>query len=583
MNPETNNPKNILDPRVYAGTKELVDFSNSLAKYFPYYGLDFTWPSLGLLGLYGGSLINKRAGILLSGTKKGELSKPDAHLLLTVSCYMATFAANCWRAMDPTLKVNVLCNQENGVSDIILKADSGIIIQGNLKVNISAALREIILEPSPLVDYFEKTALEVPPQNNIFKTISYGLCSGLSSIIEGEFAENSVFKAEEQIYILNDFLSKSSFSNLKENFPSESKSLKDDIFKGGAILLPPGFNETSIYARAIKSICDYLDEKAFSKKKSIDIALSLSKLADVELAAPGFIIAAGLYKHMSDEKREELFLISDRFKNIVSNFSKTLFHTRLRMSGEENWYKFIEYELFEAAEEAIKIEKKLGLLPLLRLKNKTLQDKAYLKLLKFIEHNEGEELLEEIDLLIEKKKASLEIILLKAFTHLWLMEIDEASNIIKNLKIEDFNNNDFLLSNYYEIKAKLTPLKKSSKQKKDFFNLAIKHAESSRDRSDTANLYLELFTIERQERNLEKSWKLIDEALSFNPDNFYARSRRVLVSLERAASKKSNLELDEKELFYLYNTSPAHPLSFTIANFYSYIQSVIESDENSND
>lgn len=558
--------KNIsINPRVQAGAEELLNKSRAFSDRFSAYHLDYTWPSVGMLDLFGSSLKGKR---------KEDLSPDEKHLLLSISSFLGIFAANIWSAYDPEMEIALTLEPENIHDQVAIVASGGSLLEGDFfRVNVTNSLQDWLSGEKTNFHFFENHSTEMQFSTNIFSLFSIGLLSGLCPSGEGKWRETSVEEFANNIVRASTLLSGTCANYYANNYPIEQNGKNPLLYNSGLIMLPAGYSEKPQFARAVLSLCSFASENKLSQKKLYTLATNLARFPDPTIAGSGYAVASALIDERKPEDQRELLLLADKFRDIAPEVAEAMLLARKKLDVGDDWPALIERGQTDEAAKIFYNLAALGYLPFLRLKLSTLFNPEVHAILKPIRDSNPQKTIETIDELNSLGYGSDDLLLLKPFVHLWSGQIDLAGEDLQGIDEEFLEEDKFVRSCFFEIKGRLSHLNGNIDEAISFINKSLSLQSEDHSLSHLSELHSAVSVLLNEKGEIEQSILHLQESLNIRQNSFRARTSLLRFKINLAIESGDDSLFNQQEVEQLYRSCPADLHVFALAQISSLLES----------
>jgi len=546
-----------INPRIHAGAEDLLKRSRSFSDKYRAYHLDYVWPSIGMLDIYGNSL---------KGKKKSELTVDESHLLLSISSFLGVFAANIWSGFDPSMSIELSLEPENINDTVVITASGGTLLEGSsFKVDIGNRLQEWLSGELEEFHFFEKGIARESFSTNLFSLFTIGLLSGLCPSGEGKWKTATVEEFSPFIVRLSGLLSATCASYYRSLHPIEQTGKKVELYNSGLVLLPAGYSEKPEFARATLSLCTYAEESRLSMKKLYNLCTNLAKWADPAISCAGYAVASALAPDRNPKDRADLMLLSDRFRDIAPELTGAMQLAREKLKLGKDWVELLESGQGEDASEIFSLELALGYLPFLRLKIETLFNPELSELMKPLRNTNPEGTIAAIEELNLQGYGTDDLFLLRTFIYLWMGKVEFAAQEFAHLDVNHLENSNFIRSCYFELSGRLAHLKGDLSGAVEALEKSVALTSEDHTIPHLSQLHYSLAILLRETGDVKRSISHIQESLNINPNSLKAKAAILRYQINQAIDAGNDSLFDKDAVEAAYRACPSDLQVFGLA------------------
>lgn len=403
---------------IAAQTDSFVQQWNQRTAAYPVLSLDYSWPSVGTVGLLSTILIGKP-----------NFTNEELEFVNVLSWYMGSIISSTWTEAGI---VSELTLDDDGVkiSGKLLEA-SEVPFSSNLSL-VTRALLQQLLFPIPVLTSYQR---ELPISADLFSPTMLGIALCQSSLLDGiEPNDNQAPFVELSNKIVKS-LSTSTAQYYERCFPEEPLGQMAEIYLGGQIYPPLGMNETWPCINSATELSKSVKELGASNRAILKLAENLLTFPCEHLSNTGLVVFAALSSQPIAPKTVAHFKIKGDFLGFLR---PAVTQVREVLKVNTDWMKSEiptkeDFATFE-------IERKLGLLPWIAMNISILsQRQKEAKIVKLFKSLVGFDLSGAVgvaDSIIEKNPENLEVRFQRVNLHLLAGEIQQAEFAIRLLASE---------------------------------------------------------------------------------------------------------------------------------------------------
>lgn len=407
-----------------------ANFWSAIFADYPYYQLDFTWPSIGVVDR------------LLSPLREKERLTEFENLMLEgTASYLAKMIHDCWNNFDQELDVRAFLNTASPNGPII-EASGGKYLTSDtsFRVPLQRTLQRLFRQSSSSeVPSFGRHKRFVTETDNLLSTFATGLFTGLCPWGEGPWSTHAEEKFADYIKSTVTFLSRSSGLCYQRTSLLEELGASPSLYASN-LILPPAFAYEPYRAlRAVSGVVDFWRTTHTEEDRLRKLVHQLAHSMDELIASAGFAIACAFESERPSDKLKSL---SFAFEKNISALRPAVMLARLTLRRPDNWISLLEQEKYDEATKLYVLENELGLLPLLSVNEETLANKRLIIFFQLASWQRLPEARQYLESVLASSQPSVSLLLQYGHLSLLLNKRKDAEETLKKLHASKTENDE---------------------------------------------------------------------------------------------------------------------------------------------
>lgn len=530
----------MIDDKVALLAKEFTTSVSATFNDYSFYKLDYSFPSIGVLDLLLYGLRNKK-----------ELSKFDRHIILSSSAYLGLIAHDCWRAFPDKPEIQVTLS-EHSYPEIILRAKGGAFLEdiNSFVVPITRMLTEVLQSPKNPLPTFSSSTRLITSESNLLSPVASGLVSGLCPYGKGDWLKLTEKRFADNIIAVCSHLASDYAEFYAQHFPLDTLCATSDFYSPCLTILPAGHNERFLGIRSVNDLHSVFKAKEVTEDNMRKTSINLAQSPDDLLSLTGFAFASAL---STSDISPRLLSIAENKGIIASSLRPAYMLARDLCGKTTSSCEYLENKDLENAISQIKIEQRLGFLPLLFIDDLDFFHTPHMgEFLVFLSWMKIQEAIEFLDLYHLFVPLTSELKIQKAFLYLYLNQIDKAQKELTECEENLSDQSQGVQFNYYYMKGRLAALSNNIEEQVKHYMQAITYRTiNDKCKLEIVN-YLALHFATQDK--LKIAFKLLNNIITTHSYSIY--TRLVLIKLLIHSNQQEEAFEQLNKCFELNKTNP---------------------------
>ncbi|MFN8391012.1 MAG: hypothetical protein U0136_12045 [Bdellovibrionota bacterium] len=515
----------MIDPAAEAALKAFEKHWQRYLSVAPFYRLDYTWPSVGVID-----------HLTFPLRSRNDLSPFERSIIHGAAAYLAVMAQRCWETF------GVSSNVELHQKEIILRAVSGPGLQGTEAVAyVEADLSRMLAElPNPfqILTTFKRM---IPTNENFVSQFAFGLFVGLLPTIEGPWSKENPQSWATQLNSVVKYLAQGTADNYAAIFLDEQLGQVAEVYYSELIFPLTMMQEELPIRRAVYSLKGTVETYKISPSQLSRMAANLMLSPDERIAQTAFCCAAALGEFpCSPELRASAASIG----TTLGLLRHAMRDVRQAILKESDWIGKAEYS--DADIQQIEKELQLHFFPWLKMsKQKILGgagDEALTRLLRALADYNMKTATMIVDELVDLAPDDMDFRLQKVYLLLLDGKVQESADSLRTLVTEPESEDKPLI---FDLNANVQLVLGNLQGAEQNFKKARNFATSDKQvKSDVANNYGWMLMLKG---DFPTALELIDESLSLTPDSLVSLLNKTTI-LQQMGREHEAAAIDKRLL-----------------------------------
>jgi hypothetical protein len=437
-------------------TSGFVAHWNQRTEDFPVLKLDYSWPSIGTIGLLAG---------ILAG--KAEKTREEETFIDVLAWYLGSVIQSRWEVAGIR---SDLTYTKDGV-EIAVASDKQ--LNAKLTLIVTVLLKDLPF-PLPVLTGYQR---EFPITSDIFTPVMLGLIIGDSSLMEGvDESDENILKSKSEDILKS--LSRSTAQYYENCFPDEPLGQMAELYLAGQIYPPLGMNEAWPALSAVTELLNFTNALKASKTMLLSFAENALTVPNEQLAHTGM----ALYAALNEKPTQKAIAHYESRRTLLGFLRPAMVKAQSLMTGASDW--LISETLNPTEQQRYSLEAKLGFLPWIVMSNSVLayrvKEPKINKLIKSLVNFDFAGAEGVADSLIELDPGNVDIRLQRTNLHLIAGELQQAELTLRMLASEPEAEEDARL---YALWTKLDLRINSIEDAKRHFEMAMRFSSGDKELS----------------------------------------------------------------------------------------------------